>query len=163
MDCTTTCRDWCLLLAVGVALGCDAEASLEPSAAEAPAIETSEQTELTVESAQEAADEEVSSEPVAEPGAPSEAATSYKPPYPDRVDLFAAPERKGDGTKNADGSVELIGFAKRDETKALISFNGLVSAVAEGAEQNGVQVISIQPPKVVLQRGRQRWQASIEN
>lgn len=160
----STTRCWLPLLALGVALGCDAEASLDTlpeqslSTAPAPVESTpaaTPDTQLT-----EAPDPALT-EP--EASVPVEETAAYKPPYPDRVDLFAAPERKGNASKNQDESVSLVGFAKRDETKALLSFNGQVSPVAEGAERNGVQVISIQPPNVVLQRGRQRWQASIEN
>jgi hypothetical protein len=90
----------------------------------------------------------------------------YKPPFPDRVDLFVPPKRQG-GMRLKEGesedSVELLGFVDVERPQVVLSVNGQVVPIAEGAAQYGVEVISIQPPKVVLQRGRQRWQASIEN
>jgi hypothetical protein len=90
----------------------------------------------------------------------------YKPPFPERVDLFVPPKRQG-GMRLKEGetedAVELLGFVDVDRPQVVLSVNGQVVPIAEGATQYGVEVISIQPPKVVLQRGRQRWQASIEN
>jgi hypothetical protein len=44
----------------------------------------------------------------------------------------------------------------------VLSIDGVISPVGEGGEKYGVQVISIQPPSVVLQRGRSRWTATLE-
>ena len=89
----------------------------------------------------------------------------YQPPYPDRVDLFLAPKRRG--RKNVldeqENAVELLGFVNVDHLCAVLMINGAVYPVAEGDSHFGVEVISIQPPAVVLQRGRQRWQATLEN
>lgn len=89
----------------------------------------------------------------------------YQPPFPDRVHLFVPPKREGKSTaNNQEEAVELLGFVNvRNSHKAVLSINGMVYPVAEGGSQFGVEVISIQPPGVVLQRGRQRWQASLEN
>lgn len=90
----------------------------------------------------------------------------YKPPFPDRKDLFTPPKRQG-GVQFKNGeseqSVVLMGFVRVDEPLAVLSVNGEVISIAEGAKQYGIEVISIHPPTVVLQRGRQRWQASLEN
>lgn len=61
----------------------------------------------------------------------------------------------------SDGSVLLKGFAKIDGTHAVLSINGRVAPLAVGAERYGVRVISIDPPEVVLQRGRTRWTATL--
>jgi hypothetical protein len=94
-----------------------------------------------------------------------EITTDYEPPYPDRVDLFLAPKREG--RKSTDGGqedvVELLGFVNVDSQQAVLMINGMVYSVSEGDTQFGVEVISIQPPAIVLQRGRQRWQASLDN
>ena len=88
----------------------------------------------------------------------------YQPPYPDRVDLFLAPKREGKSMLNdREGTVELLGFVNVDRHRAVLLINGTVYPIAEGDSQLGVEVISIQPPAVVLQRGRQRWQATLEN
>jgi hypothetical protein len=90
----------------------------------------------------------------------------YQPPFPDRVDLFVPPKRQG-GVVLKEGesedAVELLGFIRLDRQQVVLSINGQVTPIYEGASQYGIEVISITPPKVVLQRGRQRWQASLEN
>jgi len=100
-------------------------------------------------------------------GAPGASAVAeYQPPFPDRVDLFMPPKRVG-GTRSKEGesddAVELLGFVRVDRPRVVLSINGEVHPLYEGARQFGIEVISIQPPKVVLQRGRQRWQASLDN
>jgi hypothetical protein len=93
-------------------------------------------------------------------------AAEYAPPYPDRVDLFVAPKRSGGATtaqRDDPDAVELLGFVTVDEPKAILSINGQVTPLAAGGSEFGVEVVSIAPPKAVLQRGRQRWQVSIEN
>ena len=94
-----------------------------------------------------------------------ETAIGYEPPFPDRVDLFLAPKREGRRHARDDqqDAVELLGFVNVDHQRAVLMINGAVYPVAEGDTRFGVEVISIQPPAVVLQRGRQRWQASLEN
>jgi hypothetical protein len=94
------------------------------------------------------------------------AVAAYQPPFPDRVDLFVPPKRVG-GVRMKEGdteeAIELLGFVRVDRPKVVLSINGEVHPIYEGGSQFGIEVISIQPPKVVLQRGRQRWQASLEN
>jgi hypothetical protein len=90
---------------------------------------------------------------------------AFEAPFPDRVDLFLPPKREGGPAASqdaGDGSVELVGFVKLDRLRALLSVNGELAPVAEGGTQFGIEVISVKPPNVVLQRGRQRWQASLE-
>jgi hypothetical protein len=92
-------------------------------------------------------------------------ADAYTPPFPDRVDLFVAPKRQGGGHATqggASGAVELNGFVNVDRPRAVLTIDGQLANMAEGEMQSGVEVISIQPPKVILQRGRQRWQATLE-
>jgi hypothetical protein len=94
------------------------------------------------------------------------AQAEYQPPFPDRIDLFVPPKRQ-DGMVFKEGgsedAVELLGFVRLDKPQVVLSINGQVTPIFEGGSQYGIEVISIQPPKVVLQRGRQRWQASLEN
>ncbi len=89
----------------------------------------------------------------------------YEAPFPDRVDLFVPPKRQGGVRVEGDAgdSVDLLGFIRLDRQQAVLSINGQVTHIAEGATQDGVEVISIQPPNVILQRGRQRWQDSLDN
>lgn len=92
---------------------------------------------------------------------------AFEAPFPDRVNLFHAPKRQGKGATKASGqsesAVELLGFVNVDGQRVVLSIDGMVSPIAEGEKQDGIEVISIQPPTVVLQRGRQRWQTSLPN
>ncbi len=112
--------------------------------------------------ADEPSDEENEVEKIPQP-----VAVAYEPPFPERMDLFVAPKRLGRGSKNSpDGfgnSVELLGFVNVNGQRVVLSIDGLVSPLAVGSEQAGIEVISIQPPVAVLQRGRQRWQVTLEN
>jgi hypothetical protein len=168
---------------LSMALGCAEPAPVTPLA-EAPAIavtatvavanappitETSSLTASPEEKAgsAETVDDVTAAAPApAADGAPAIAATGYQPPFPDRVDLFVPPKRLG-GVRLKEGesedAVELLGFVRVDRPQVVLSINGEVHPIYEGATQFGIEVISIQPPKVVLQRGRQRWQASLEN
>ncbi len=97
--------------------------------------------------------------------APQPTVAQYAPPFPDRVELFMPPKREGGVRTEGESqdAVELLGFIRLDRQQVVLSINGQVTPIHEGASELGVEVISIQPPKVVLQRGRQRWQASLEN
>jgi len=89
----------------------------------------------------------------------------FSPPFPNRDNLFEPPKRaKGTMRRNDElgESVELKGFINVDRPRVVLSIDGVISSVEEGGEKYGVQVISIQPPTVVLQRGRDRWPATLE-
>lgn len=127
-------------------------------------------TALVMPSAEkpEAEDSPKVEEPVSKPDEqPSSLEVAFQPPFPDRINLFQAPRRQRSGRTEAKGqaesAVELLGFVNVDGQRVVLSIDGLVSPLAEGSEHFGIEVISIQPPTVVLQRGRQRWQASLEN
>ena len=95
-----------------------------------------------------------------------ELAISYEPPFPARVDLFVPPKRERSVAKNKqkEGNVELLGFANVDGRQSVLSIiDGSVYTLCEGETCSGVEVISIKPPAVVMQRGRQIWQASLAN
>lgn len=91
----------------------------------------------------------------------------YEPPFPERIDMFAAPRRNRALKKNDNEqgeAVELMGFSTLDKPRALLLLNGEVSTLAEGDKVGELEVVSIQPPtKVVLQQGRQRTQLSLDN
>ncbi len=123
--------------------------------------------ELSIVVREPSAEDPAETEPAASDQALAEqkTAVAYQPPFPDRVDLFLAPKREGRSKNRNDqeDAVELLGFVNVDLQRAVLMINGAVYPVAEGDTRFGVEVISIQPPAVVLQRGRQRWQASLEN
>ena len=79
--------------------------------------------------------------------------------------MFEPPKRAQGTVRRDDESgdtVELKGFINVDQPRVVLSIDGVISPIAEGGEKYGVQVISIQPPTVVLQRGRSRWTATLE-
>jgi hypothetical protein len=102
---------------------------------------------------------------LADPKQTTAQVAAFTPPFPDRLELFEAPKRAQGTVKRDDEhgeTVELKGFINVDEPRVVLSIDGVISPVAEGGEKYGVQVISIQPPSVVLQRGRNRWTATLE-
>jgi hypothetical protein len=99
------------------------------------------------------------------PDAVAQDAAKFEPPFPGRTELFAPP-RRGPSTIRRDdehgGTVELKGFVDVNGPQAVLSIDGVISPIPAGGEKYGVQVISIKPPQAVLQRGRNRWTASVE-
>jgi hypothetical protein len=94
-----------------------------------------------------------------------EVAVQFSPPFPERLELFEPPKRAQSTVRRDDESgdtVELKGFINVDGQRVVLSIDGVISPIAEGGEKYGVHVISIQPPNVVLQRGRSRWTATLE-
>jgi hypothetical protein len=102
---------------------------------------------------------------VAETPAAAAPKPEFTPPFPDRLELFQPPQRAEGMARRDDEhgeSVELKGFIDVDEPRVVLSIDGVVSSLPQGGEKYGVQVISIEPPTVVLQRGRNRWPATLE-
>jgi hypothetical protein len=102
-----------------------------------------------------------------EPMSPTAALASaeFVPPFPDRLELFEPPKRAQSTVRRDDESgntVELKGFINVNGPRAVLSIDGVIAPIAEGGEKYGVQVISIDVPTVVLQRGRSRWTASLD-
>lgn len=112
---------------------------------------------------------ELTAEPRAEPDPPVTSETAeepFEPPYPNRENLFLAPKRTSTHAQTSGSTnqtIDLLGFANVDRPKVILSINGQVVPISEGEQQAGIEVISIQPPAVVLQRDRERWQATLEN
>lgn len=160
-------------MGVATLLGC-AESEMTAPAGEAvvPPVTPVAEREPDVSSAsvEAPADEHANDQSPAAPAEavappPVDSAAAYEPPFPDRVDLFVAPKRQGGAGGNQDSSdraVELMGFVRVDRPRAILAINGETSALAVGESAGGIEVISVQPPSVVLSRGRQRWQATIE-
>jgi len=114
--------------------------------------------------------EETATADAAYPVIPAEqsASTIYEPPNPERVELFSPPSNgsseTGQGRRDGQGTVELIGFVDVGGQKAVLKIDGLISPIASGEIRHGIEVISIQPPTVVWQRlGSRRVHASLEN
>ena len=147
--------------------GCSEPASVEKPNAENP-VADSEQVKETVTEETEITISQETEEEVEEPTETPQESAEFKAPFPDRVNLFQAPKRQNTGLArikkgSQETSVELLGFVNVDMQRAVLAVNGLVAPIAEGGKHSGIEVISIQPPTLVLQRGRQRWQATLEN
>lgn len=114
----------------------------------------------------ESAPEKTEPEPPTEdkPPAPEVMRSVYRPPFPGRTNLFAPMQKKRVARSDDDSgeSVVLKGFADVEEPMAVLAIDGRVISLGAGAERYGVQVISIEPPEVVLQRGRSRWTATLQ-
>jgi len=157
------CRNmhhWILPLCFGMAVGCQATDEPASEAAAAAAAPVRRSTGTTAKESKPAAS-------AAQPTDPSQPAAiaEFAPPFPDRLELFEPP-RRAQGTIRRDDqngeTVELKGFVNVDQPRVVLSIDGVILPIPEGGEKYGVQVISIQPPSVVLQRGRSRWTATLE-
>jgi hypothetical protein len=125
---------------------------LETSSSDLAAAEPDGPREPTPAEAVSVADQTVASKP-------------FTPPFPDRIDLFEPPKRAQSTVRRDDevgATVELKGFINVDEPRVVLSIDGVIAPIPEGGEKYGVQVISIDPPAAVLQRGRTRWTAKLE-
>jgi hypothetical protein len=152
-----------LLLCLAVVTGC-LSAEVPPPVPVA-ANETQPPTPTTTAAPANANSTAARTPDLADPKVTSAQVAEFKPPFPERADLFEAPKRAQNTVRRDDEhgqSVELKGFVNVDEPRVILSIDGVISPIPEGGEKYGVQVISIQPPKVVLQRGRSRWTATLE-
>ena len=112
------------------------------------------------ESAADSSDEQRIDAEDTEPPAQSQ----FKPPFPDRVELFVPPNRPKQGKRPRSrdtADVELKGFIDVDGPKVLLSFDGQVKALAAGCKSGGVQVVEIRKPAVTLKRGQTTWTESL--
>lgn len=152
-----------LLLCLATVVGCQsAEAPTDVPAAESklPAP-----TPAVAVTPAKAASTSARTPDLANPKVTSAQVVEFKPPFPERADLFEAPKRAQSTIRRDDEhgqSVELKGFVNVDGPSAVLSIDGVLAPIPEGGEKYGVQVISVQPPKAVLQRGRSRWTATLE-
>jgi hypothetical protein len=92
-------------------------------------------------------------------------AKTFTPPFQDRTDLFEPPHQSAGVARREEehgATVELKGFVNVNGQQVVLAIDGVVLPIPEGGEKYGVQVISIKPPSVVLQRGRSRWTATLD-
>src|SRR4051794_31741122 len=157
-------RHACLLMSLLLVVGC--QSANEKSPAAAPASQTTPPVATSNTATPAKVNSATARTPdLADPKATSALVAEFKPPFPERADLFEAPKRAQSTVRRDDEhgqSVELKGFVNVDEPRVVLSIDGVISPIPEGGEKYGVQVISIQPPKAVLQRGRSRWTATLE-
>jgi len=151
-----------LLLSLAAVVGCQ---SKEPAPAPAAVSQTPAPSSATTAAPAKPNNTAPRTPDLANPKVTSAQVVEFKPPFPERADLFEAPKRAQNTVRRDDEhgqSVELKGFVNVDGPNAVLSIDGVLSPIPEGGEKYGVQVISVQPPKAVLQRGRSRWTATLE-
>jgi hypothetical protein len=150
----------CLLCLFAFTVGCQSE--VEPSADSVVAVEPPAPAPAAPAKAENTA---ARTPELANPKEATTSVAAFSPQFPERLELFEPPKR-AQGTVRRDGedgqSVELKGFINVDQPRAILSIDGVISIIPEGGEKYGVRVWSIQPPTVVLERGRQRWPATLE-
>jgi hypothetical protein len=152
-----------LLLSLAVVIGC--HSAEVPSATRTAAIESPAQAPASAAAPAKSANTAARTPDLANPKVNAAQVTEFKPPFPERTDLFQAPTRSQNTVRSEDEhgqSVELKGFVNVDEPQVVLAIDGVLASIPEGGEKYGVQVISIQPPKAVLQRGRSRWPVTLE-
>ena len=151
--------NWLLLLSI-IAAGCHSKGEPVPeitAAVEAPAPTTAPPVKPESKSAP--------TPDLATPKMPTAHVAEFTPPFPERLELFEPPKQLQNSVRRDDEqgeSVELKGFINVDQPRVLLSIDGVIAPIPEGGEKYGVQVISIQPPTVVLQRGRNRRTLTLE-
>jgi hypothetical protein len=149
------------LLIVAVLAGC--HSSTATPAATPPAATTSAAPAPSSVAAAPPAPAPAADKHTAQP--PAAVAKAFTPPFPDRADLFEPPHASTNVVRRDEdhgATVELKGFVNVNGPQVVLAIDGVISPIPEGGEKYGVQVISIKPPSVVLQRGRSRWTASLE-
>ena len=134
--------------------------------AQEPLVKATAVTPPDAEKKSPEAEQSVIDEPTDEKSAEANK-VAFEPPFPDRTNPFQAPKRQGRASLKAKGqnesAIELLGFVNVNGPRVALSIDGLVETASEGEKLQGIEVISIKPPAVLLQRGRQRWQATLEN
>jgi hypothetical protein len=160
-----------------------AQAAGEPIAGETPAVATLNEVDHAQRDVQSfAAPEPAPSEVSTSDDAPLHAGAAgpldeereeervevveFVPPYPERTDLFAPPKRpnlEAVVRENGQSSASLVlkGFVNVDGPRAILLIDRNLATLAVGDEKFGVQVVSIEPPQITLQRGRERWTESL--
>jgi hypothetical protein len=98
--------------------------------------------------------------PTEEEAPAEEPAEPFQPPYPERTELFIPPDLTNvvrAPSTTAGPSIAVRGFMNLDGRHVLLEIDGAVHVLGEGKQQGGVQVVSIAPPRVTLERRGERW------
>ena len=144
----------CVALVFGLTIGCsDRSDSVTRSTKEADNSAASNPKESTSEDVRDAAELHASS-------------AQFKPPFPDRQELFLPPEQQETVKPQAarkDSSVKVKGFANADGMHALLVIDGRLTAMRVGESRGGVEVLSVKPPRVVLRQDGQSWTESLSS
>ncbi len=94
----------------------------------------------------------------------SAAVTEFKPPFPNRQELFLPPEKheaKPEQPATKRPAIQVKGFANADGMLALLVIDGKMTALRVGESRDKIEVLSIKPPKVMLRHEGQSWFESL--
>jgi len=94
-------------------------------------------------------------------GQSASSAMGFKPPHPDRQNLFSRPHVGGANGTVQGADVKVRGFVNVNGVRALLAVRGKAFMMEEGQEKAGVKVVKIEPPKVTLQSGQTKWTISL--
>ncbi len=110
-------------------------------------------------------DEESSLKEVALREEEQQSEPAYESPYPHRANPFQQPNveqiARSGLLESTGGVLKLKGFTNNGQARVLLAMDDRLAPLAEGEEWNGVKIIEISPPRVILQRGRIRWTESL--
>lgn len=97
----------------------------------------------------------------------------FKPPFAERSNVFSPPSTSNTPSHNiVEGESESVlpvedvalkGFAKVDDQRAILMIADTITPLGLGQEKHGVRVVSIEPPKVTIERGGDRWTLTLSN
>lgn len=88
----------------------------------------------------------------------------FRPPYPNREELFVPPSKEIRTTAESQGTVSglrLVGIADMDGPRAILEIEGVVTTMTSGEERHGIKVVSIGRMEVVLERNGRTWTESL--
>ncbi len=110
-------------------------------------------------------DNNLASRKEALPGNEQPIEAAFEPPYPHRTNPFQQPNveqiARSGLLESTGGVIQLKGFSNNGQSRVLLAMDDRLAPLAEGDEWFGVKIIEINPPRVILQRGRIRWTESI--
>lgn len=95
---------------------------------------------------------------------PTAVEAPFEPPFPERQELFIPPDLSTltqIPTQLEGTDLVVRGFANFEGPRVILEIDGKVRVLKEGEEFRGIQVTSITPPMISLQRGGQRWTARL--
>jgi|SRR6478672_6244319 len=154
-------RSHCYLICLGILAGC--QSAEEPRPAPTPVAATP----APAPSAPTKPANAPHAPDLANPKVTSARAAEFKSPFPERPEreLFEPPKQARSNIKRDDEhgqTVELKGFINVGQPSVVLKIDNAIAIIPEGGEKYGVRVRSIQPPTVILERGRNRWPATLE-
>ena len=90
--------------------------------------------------------------------------TTLEYPSPGREEIFLPPVKQPLADQRSSDSGEgvvLMGFADVDGARVILRIDGIITSLRAGESRGDVSVLSIDPPKVTLQRAGRQWTKSL--